>query len=425
MSNVNLKTQFENFLKEYNTIEKDKIWSTQSKQFQSFWYESILNGDPSNLKIDEIDRIIRILDRKGYGNKGSCESVANVMVAQGAWRKLFHEFVGNKHMSKVLTEIFQSVSDNDKAAALDRLYQLNSGKKNYLTGPSGNTINAMLAAWNPVENLSVVSLKDRMQLLHWLEFPFTFNTETASIGTRFVVSNHALLDGVRSIVGPFSSRTVSCFFYSPDVKSLWKGSHSVTIQGKIVEVAVPEDDDIDEADEPLVEGQRESIEIQAMLATIGARMGMKIWLPKSDRSRVFEKWHPEPDVLLDRLPLNYDEATHKTIEQIDVLWMRGNSIVRAFEVEHTTSIYSGILRMADLLAMQANLAIKMHIVAPVHKRERVFREIRRPVFAHLNSGPLVEKCTYLSYDSVREIAQEKHLEHLSDSVLEEFAEQAE
>jgi hypothetical protein len=39
------------------------------------------------------------------------------------------------------------------------------------------------------------------------------------------------------------------------------------------------------------------------------------------------------------------------IERIDVLWLKGRSIKRAFEVEHTTSIYSGILRMADLLAL--------------------------------------------------------------------------
>lgn len=40
------------------------------------------------------------------------------------------------------------------------------------------------------------------------------------------------------------------------------------------------------------------------------------------------------------------------------------TIIRVFEVEHTTSIYSGILRMADLMALQ-NLNIKTHIVAPI------------------------------------------------------------
>jgi len=70
------------------------------------------------------------------------------------------------------------------------------------------------------------------------------------------------------------------------------------------------------------------------------------------------------DALLDRLPLNYDETTLSTIEQIDVIWLKGRSIVRAFEVEHTTSVYSGLLRMADLLALQPNMNINLHIVAP-------------------------------------------------------------
>ena len=129
--------------------------------------------------------------------------------------------------------------------------------------------------------------------------------------------------------------------------------------------------------------------------------------------------------LVERLPLNYDETTLRTIEQIDVLWLKGRSIRRAFEVEHTTSIYSGILRMADLLALQPNMDISLHIVAPAARRERVFAELRRPVFSLLDHGPLSETCTYLSYDSIREIAEQPHLSHLSDSVLDAYEEPAE
>jgi hypothetical protein len=125
------------------------------------------------------------------------------------------------------------------------------------------------------------------------------------------------------------------------------------------------------------------------------------------------------------LPLNYDDTTLRTIEQIDVLWLRGRSIVRAFEVEHTTSVYSGILRMADLLALQPNMDIKLHIVAPEAKREKVFQEIRRPVFSLLEKGPLAENCTYLGYDSLRELAEQKHLSNLSETVLDDYAEEAE
>ena len=190
-----------------------------------------------------------------------------------------------------------------------------------------------------------------------------------------------------------------------------------------VTVSVPQDTELEVELQP--REARESIKIQALLANIGAQMGLKIWIPKSDRAAVIAEWIAEHRPLLETLPLNYDETTIRTIEQIDVLWLKGRAIVRAFEVEHTTSIYSGILRMADLLALQPNMNIKLHIVAPYARRDKVFQEIKRPVFSLLDEGPLSESCTYLSYDSVEEIAQEKHLAHLSDSVIDEYTEEAE
>jgi hypothetical protein len=203
-------------------------------------------------------------------------------------------------------------------------------------------------------------------------------------------------------------------------------THTVNRPDKIVNVSVPEDAGAIEIPEVVPQTEvRESIKIQALIATVGARMGMSIWIPRADRAAVVKLWKNDAGDLIERLPLNYDDTTLRTIEQIDVLWLRGRSIVRAFEVEHTTSVYSGILRMADLLALQPNMDIKLHIVAPEVKREKVFQEIRRPVFSLLERGPLAESCTYLSYDSLRELAEQKHLSHLSDTVLDEYAEEAE
>ncbi len=200
--------------------------------------------------------------------------------------------------------------------------------------------------------------------------------------------------------------------------------HHVRRTDKTVSVSVPQDIEAPVEAPPPAE-VRESIKIQALLANIGAQMGMMIWIPRSDRNGVLSEWKIEDRPILDLLPLNYDETTLRTIEQIDVLWLRGRAIVRAFEVEHTTSVYSGILRMADLLALQPNMDIKLHLVAPSERREKVFQELRRPVFSLLEKGPLSESCTFLSYDSVRELARERHLAHLSESVLDEYAEDAE
>jgi hypothetical protein len=82
------------------------------------------------------------------------------------------------------------------------------------------------------------------------------------------------------------------------------------------------------------------------------------------------------------LPLQFDEVTNRTIELIDVLWLRGNAIVAAFEIESTTSIYSGLLRMSDLITTQPNLNIPLYLVAPdggdPNKGQRVDQAHSRP-----------------------------------------------
>jgi len=203
-------------------------------------------------------------------------------------------------------------------------------------------------------------------------------------------------------------------------------AHRIRRADKDVSVTVPEGPEaVEVVPEAGEEEVRESLKIQALLADIGSRMGMQIWIPRSDRAAVLTEWRGDHPPVLERLPLNYDDTTLRTIEQIDVLWLKGRAIKRAFEVEHTTSIYSGILRMADLLALQPNMDIRLHIVAPATRREKVFQELRRPVFSLLDRGPLAESCTFLSYDSVRELAQQPHLSHLSESVLDEYEEEAE
>ena len=54
----------------------------------------------------------------------------------------------------------------------------------------------------------------------------------------------------------------------------------------------------------------------------------------------------------------------RSIQNIDVVWIFGPySIKSAFEIEHSTSIYSGILRLSDLRAEGPNSNYPLFIVA--------------------------------------------------------------
>lgn len=65
-------------------------------------------------------------------------------------------------------------------------------------------------------------------------------------------------------------------------------------------------------------------------------------------------------------------------------------------MEHTTSVYSGLLRLADLVSSQPHITIKLFIVAAKERKAKVVYELNRPVFRAL----LADSCKYISYDKL-------------------------
>ncbi len=153
-------------------------------------------------------------------------------------------------------------------------------------------------------------------------------------------------------------------------------------------------------------------------------MGFDVWVARNDRGKLFNgiRFADYPR-MKSTLPLQFDDATNRTIELIDVLWLSGNAIIAAFEIESTTSVYSGLLRMADLIAMQPNLNIPLYLVAPDERRAKVFEEVNRPTFSRL-SPKLADVCGFVSFSSLRErLAQvQGFVKYLKPDFLEELAE---
>jgi hypothetical protein len=173
-----------------------------------------------------------------------------------------------------------------------------------------------------------------------------------------------------------------------------------------------------------VEDAKAHTEIQYLLLKLGSEMGFDIWVARNDRNREINRRRlSEHFKLKESLPQQFDDVTNKTIEYIDVLWLRGNAIVAAFEVESTTSIYSGLLRMSDLIAMQPNINIPLYLVAPDDRREKVFTEINRPTFSRL-SPPLVDICRFISFSGLKKRIEEtaSFARYLKPEFLEELSE---
>jgi type II restriction enzyme len=74
------------------------------------------------------------------------------------------------------------------------------------------------------------------------------------------------------------------------------------------------------------------------------------------------------------------------VRLIDVMWIARDTprVAAAFEVEHSTSIYSGIVRMLHL-ALGTELAARspLFLVAPDNRRQEVQQQVRRPAFSRV------------------------------------------
>lgn len=175
-------------------------------------------------------------------------------------------------------------------------------------------------------------------------------------------------------------------------------------------VAIPEpDDELDEDEQPYPAPATEHTEIQALLARMGKAMGHDVFIARNDRSK---DWQGKPlsslPGVVDHLPTHFNDATDRVVELIDVLWLDDNAVAAAFEVEKSTVIYSGLLRMSDLLVMQPNLDIPIFLVAPAERRQRVLREVNRPSFKAMRTKrPLHRTCRFISFEALQE-ASEKY-----------------
>ena len=425
----NIKSMYEDFIKKYKT-DIETIWDKKSTDFRNFWQNKILNSYDGDLTNDEIDPIIRILDAKGKGNTKESVSVANAMVPQGAWYKLFREIKSSDKIKPLLDSILKEQNDEILINLIDKLYHENQNGKNRLTGPSGNVINDFLFAYNPKKYVSIVSLNDRQKVIERFHFKNGPDFTNDSDGTKIVISNSAIKDGFKEILSPnqISPRRISDFLYSSTILTFWKQNTEVmsTNSGDVI-VSIPSEvETVQDSSGPLDESElNTSKQYQAKLAEIGEKLGFKIWIPLNDRGRVLNYWKPKGNSLLDDLNINLSGPALKTIKNIDVLWVKTDfvaNIVRAFEVEHTTSVISGILRMADLVTILPNISIKLYIVADEHRREKVYSEIHRPAFYNVNNNSIPKICSYLSYESIEEIYSLKNLKYMHDGVVDEYAE---
>ncbi len=141
-------------------------------------------------------------------------------------------------------------------------------------------------------------------------------------------------------------------------------------------------------------------EVQGLLAELGQKLGCKVWIAANDHNRLW-KGQKLKNLSLSSLPnLGMGGDAQKIINLIDVIWLKsGKQVVAAFEVETTTTVFSGLLRMSDLVTTCPNLNILCFIVVPMNRESLVIKQLSRPTFQSID---LNSSCGFFSIESLKE-----------------------
>jgi hypothetical protein len=137
-------------------------------------------------------------------------------------------------------------------------------------------------------------------------------------------------------------------------------------------------------------------QVQTFLAGIGHLKRYEVYVPPCDAGRL--DWAlTERFALRESIPSGFEQV-RGVLSEIDVIWIArgGEAIEGLFEVEHSTTVYSGLLRFNDIRLTDPKVS-RFSIVSDDSRRSLFARQLFRPTFR--KSG-LAELTSFLEYSNV-------------------------
>jgi len=137
-------------------------------------------------------------------------------------------------------------------------------------------------------------------------------------------------------------------------------------------------------------------QVQTLLAGVGCMKGYDVRVPDGDAGRL--DWSlTKRFSLRGSIPSGFADVSG-ILSEIDVVWIAAgrDSIEGLFEVEHSTSVYSGLLRFNDVLLANPKVS-RFAIVSNDTRRALFSRQLHRPTFRR--SG-LADLTSFLEYANV-------------------------
>lgn len=173
-----------------------------------------------------------------------------------------------------------------------------------------------------------------------------------------------------------------------------------------------------------IEIDRRHAQIQIALYLIGLQLGYRTWIAQNDKGIMFrqkrlcEYQGVVSDLRDERLLSAFDESIQAAL-LIDCIWFKNGRLMPAvMEIEHSTGVRSGLLRMQKFKECFAPFPSRWVIVAPDADRDLVMRESQAPQFANLSAK-------FFPYSSVEELyslCSRRKISGITEEFLDSFME---
>jgi hypothetical protein len=119
-------------------------------------------------------------------------------------------------------------------------------------------------------------------------------------------------------------------------------------------------------------------EMIALLALIGREQGYDVWIGRNEQGHTAGGLAPSKPLsqLVTTRPTHLKDVTNlRSVLDMDLLWLKNDKVIRAFEVEATTTMTSGLLRGSNLPAATPKV-----MVLPEQRQADHQRKMQSPLF---------------------------------------------
>lgn len=146
--------------------------------------------------------------------------------------------------------------------------------------------------------------------------------------------------------------------------------------------------------------ENEHVRMQLLLTEVGRELGYDVHVASNDRKKSLDGKSLEFFTLPELPFLDFPQDIVKTVSLIDIIWIKKDTkeIECAFEIEKSTSIYSGILRLLDLASSLGDKQYHFFLVAPDSREKEIIAQLKRPSFKNISCMSL----RYLLFSELKE-----------------------